>query len=388
MNILMVVPWYKPQIGGVVYAAEKLAKALVRQNHKVIILKNGNNYLPKKVADDAGVPVYSLEVRPLFHKEYPIRSILSFIFYLFPTIFGLLKLIRENEIDIVNISYPLPTHIYFYILRKFWRLRYIITFNGSDLSSISHLSRPAYRCMKFLIKDADALVAVSGKINDSLKNNYPSSANRIHLIYNSVDPLWANSVPQHNYNIDGKYIFSLATAKPVKGQDILIKAFAKVAAEFADIHLVIAGSGPNDEEYDQLIRESGLRRRVMKLGDVAPVDLPPLLRNCLFGMIPSRNEGFPIAALEFGLVKKPVVATRVGGLPEFVENGQNGFLVESEDISAMTDKMMALIKDPTLIERMGENAYKLVMEKFTVNIMAEKYLKVYQDCRGGGKGRQ
>ncbi len=382
MNILIAVPWYKPQIGGVVGAVEKLSRELYRQNQRPVILTGGQSCRAHMIDDDNGIPVYGMELRPLFDRRRRLKSLLGFIAYLWPTMKGLKELVDRESIDIINISYPLPGHIYVYLLHRFFSKKYIITFHGSDFNAMSALPWSARRCLDIIVDGADAIVAVSQEIYDGLGRRYPKKVNHLHLVNSAIDPEWAEVIPRQKYQIEGKYMLSLAVARPVKGQDILIEAWALIADRYPEIKLVIAGAGSRDEDYDLLIEQRGLKNRVIKLGRVEHDDLPPLLEKCLFGVIPSRNEGLPIAALEFGLMRKAVVATAVGGIPELIADGFNGRLVPAEDFKALAETVEYCLANPGQVDMMGENAYRRVMERHTVDNMAGRYMDIYRGCAG------
>jgi glycosyltransferase involved in cell wall biosynthesis len=151
--------------------------------------------------------------------------------------------------------------------------------------------------------------------------------------------------------------FLLAAGRlvPQKGFDILIRAFAQVAARCAGVDLAIAGEGPQEQELRTLTQEMGLRDRVRFLGGVR--DLPRFMASALGFVLSSRFEGFPNVVLEALAHGLPVVATDCPGGPrEVLHGGRFGLLVPSEDAAVLAQAMMRVVEEPTLRQELHDAA--------------------------------
>src|SRR5262249_3612688 len=125
-------------------------------------------------------------------------------------------------------------------------------------------------------------------------------------------------------------VLCLGRLAPEKGFDLALTAFAAVIERHPHARLLIAGDGPARSDLERQAGQSGLGRAVDFVGWVAPDQIPALLNGATAVVIPSRQEGLPLVAVEAALMARPVVATRVGGLPEAIVHQQTGVLVEPE----------------------------------------------------------
>src|SRR5262249_26205653 len=153
---------------------------------------------------------------------------------------------------------------------------------------------------------------------------------------------------------------------PEKGFDIALTAFASLVRRFPRAHLIIAGDGEERSKLEHQIRRLGLATRVELTGAIAPDEVPALLNTVTAVLIPSRQEPFGLVALEAALMARPVVATRVGGLPEVVRHEQTGLLVKPEDPGALAAALAHLLDHPDTASRMGQAARRRAQEVFSL----------------------
>jgi L-malate glycosyltransferase len=150
------------------------------------------------------------------------------------------------------------------------------------------------------------------------------------------------------------------------GIDTLIKAFQILTGTAGNIRLIIAGKGTRENEYKQLVKGLGLEGIIDFIGPLEHSKVPEFLRSVDIAAMPSRfdDESFGVAALEASATGLPVVATRVGGIPEVVVDGVTGFLAEKEDEMQIAKYLERLVKDPDLRIRMGLAGRKMVAERY------------------------
>jgi glycosyltransferase involved in cell wall biosynthesis len=382
MNILIVVPWYKPTIGGVVLYIEKLSKILIKRGSTIKIIIPSDYENITQIGQDGSIPVFSFNMRSFYSREHPIKALVAFALYFIPTIIKLQRFIRKNEIDITIISYPSGYEFYFAILRRLFTVKYAIIIHGSEINLLLQEPWPIRFGVNMLINSAEGLVAVSGQLLAQARMIFRRLPRFSRVIYMGIEEGWKDSQCSP-YNVDGNYILTLAWATPVKGPDIAIKAFDKIKDKFPDLKLVMVGSGPMEDELRGLIEDLSLSGRVIRLGTVESETLPPLFEKALFGVIPSRQEGFGVVSLEFQLLKKAVIASNVGGLPEFVTDNYNGILVRPDDIEMLAEKMSLLLENPDICRKLGENGYQRVISSFTLEKTGEQFCGMLEEIKRG-----
>jgi glycogen(starch) synthase len=125
---------------------------------------------------------------------------------------------------------------------------------------------------------------------------------------------------------------------------------------FPQARLTIAGDGPSRSELVRQAAHQGIDHAVDFLGWVLPEKVPELINEHTLVLMPSREEPFGLVALQAALMSRPIVATRVGGLPEVVVHGETGFLVETEDAASLADAAAHLLSEPRLAEKFGRTA--------------------------------
>ena len=163
----------------------------------------------------------------------------------------------------------------------------------------------------------------------------------------------------------------------LKGIEYLLSAFSALKQEFPNLRLEIAGSGPQREKLEALAAQSGLRDHVKFLGWID--DISSILSRWDIFVMPSLEEGFPIAALDAMAAGLPLIATRVGGVPELIEDGTTGWLVPPRDVESLTSRLRILLSDPELRVKMGDSGYARVRDHFSTAQMTERFAELYDE---------
>jgi glycosyltransferase involved in cell wall biosynthesis len=171
-------------------------------------------------------------------------------------------------------------------------------------------------------------------------------------------------------------VLYIGRLRPVKGVDYGIKAFAQALSEQPDMHMALAGEGEQRQQLENLTAELGISEKVTFLG----------IRNYLVDVLsaadsvlmPSLTEGFPRVAIEAMASSKPVVATRVGGTPEAIIDGQTGILVPPKDIDAMASAITRLVTDTDLQSRLGSSARLRTEEHYSATSYVARLDEMYQ----------
>jgi glycosyltransferase involved in cell wall biosynthesis len=167
----------------------------------------------------------------------------------------------------------------------------------------------------------------------------------------------------------------------IKRQDVLLRAFAKVRAELSETRLLLVGDGPLRQQLEALAKELGIAPAVHFAG-YQPSSASFLQAMNVFALT-SRSEGMPQAVLEAAVAKLPIIASRVGGLPEVIQDGRTGLLFEAGDDEALSKGLRELLTNAPLAQRLGAAAHDHVCARFHVRRMAEEYHRDFLELLSG-----
>lgn len=180
---------------------------------------------------------------------------------------------------------------------------------------------------------------------------------------------------------DAPIVGTAITFRPRKGFRMLFEAMAEILGAVPDAHLVIAGADEMPEEPAALADSLGIRERLHLLGRRS--DMPEVLSALDVFVLPSESEGMSNAILEAMAMQLPVVVTAVGGAPEQVEEGRSGFLVRYPDSAAMAERVIALLGQSRLRERIGAAARERVVSRYSATSMVRQIEELYAKLLNG-----
>ncbi len=213
---------------------------------------------------------------------------------------------------------------------------------------------------------------------------------RLRLLRNCVEATAGEAADLSELGIepDHRLVGLVANLRQVKNPLFFIDAMARVLPEFADLRVILVGQPlPSEPHLPGLIRERiashGLEHRVVLTG-FRP-DVPALLNRMEICCLTSRSEGTPNVLLEAMAAGRPVVATRVGGVPELVVDGENGFLVEPGDPHGFAAAVARLLRDPELARRMGRAGRDRALRHHSCAVAAQRLEKIYRDALADGR---
>jgi glycosyltransferase involved in cell wall biosynthesis len=229
---------------------------------------------------------------------------------------------------------------------------------------------------------ASILVSVSTKALEQAVNA-GTKRERMVVIQNGIVPSRSNlaqvSMTRQEIGLNNGDIFLLSVGRLVyqKGHEFLVRAMTRVSQRYPRARAVICGDGNLHAALEEQIARLQLAESVLLLGNRTDIDR--FLSSANIFVLPSRWEGLPVALLEAMGMGLPVVATRVEGVEEVVQDGVQGLLVPPEDPAALAGALSELIGQPDVRNRMGAAARKRIEESYTADIMCEKYLRLMRD---------
>ena len=204
------------------------------------------------------------------------------------------------------------------------------------------------------------------------------------LVYNGIDTKYYQDGGKE-YLRDGIIrLVHVASLKPLKDQLTLLKAMVELNKKTGNWSLSIAGQDVARvlPDLQKFIEENHIENKVKLLGRVG--DVKRILQESDIFILTSKTEALPMSAIEANSMALPALLTDVGGNPEIVENGDNGYLFPVGDFQELAARIYYLYKNPDLIRKMGDNARKKAVEKFDFNTMVNNYLEVFSCNRSRG----
>ncbi|MEX5213190.1 MAG: glycosyltransferase family 4 protein [Nitrospiraceae bacterium] len=231
----------------------------------------------------------------------------------------------------------------------------------------------------------DCVMAVSNQVAGTLEAG-GVRRDRIHVLHSGLDGRWTDAQEEGDrsdvrrrlgMSDHAVVIGTVGNIFPRKGYDIMLRALPEILTAVPNVHYLVLGQGDGAHEQSlrRLCRELGLTARVHFLGFERQVRT--LLDAMNLYVQPSLMEGFGIAVLEAMAREKAVVASRTGGLPDIVVNGETGWLVPPGDIGELARAVTTLLKDPDGRKEMGRKGRQRVMRQFTVEAMMNRLSAVY-----------
>jgi sugar transferase (PEP-CTERM/EpsH1 system associated) len=264
--------------------------------------------------------------------------------------------------------------------------------HGRDVGDLDGSNRRYQRVRRVYRPFVTQYVALSKDLADYLRGPIGIPPARIAQIYNGVDTTRFAPAPHGRLPLAGCpfafpdlwFVGTVGRMKDVKDQVTLAEAFVVAVRRHpagARMRLVMVGSGPLRDRVDGVLDAAGLRHQAWLPGDRA--DVPDILRGLDCFVLPSLAEGVSNTILEAMASGIPIVATRVGGNPELVDDGVTGHLVPPTDAEAMASAILGYFDDATIGRRHGRAARQVAVQRFSLERMVKDYLSLYDSLLHG-----
>jgi len=383
VKILLVVPWDQ-EFGGVASIVGNLASYLQGQGHEVFFFhpSRGAVFLRKR-RTRWGFPGFELRLGLPYGIHHPILQFLGFFVLLPFTLYQLLRLIQRHGIQVVNIHYTTDWFFYFAVCRRMLRIILVTSVHGADIFPDGRPRIKYSRAMRFLLNSSDIVVAPSMGYQREFLEVVPECVGKMTIIGHSVNVAELYGYSQSgDRKVQRPYILCIAMHNKKKGLDVLLRTFSILQDALPTFKLVLVGDGPLRNELEELADSLKIRKRVEFLGEQGRAQVAKLLHGCEIFVLPSRSEPFGIVIIEAWACKKAVIATKVGGIVDIIENQKTGILVEPDNPGALANAIVSLVRDQDLRRVMGENGYASVQERFLCKHAGMAYEEVYRKLLG------
>ena len=300
---------------------------------------------------------------------------------------SIVRLSREHPIDIIHAHYAVPHATAAYLAREMLdrgpagRPRTITTLHGTDITLVG--SDPGYESVvAFSIERSDGVTTVSQALKQDTIRTLRIERD-IQVIPNFLDcSEWRRRSDRGlRERICGPHrleavLTHVSNFRPVKRVEAVFEVFRRVFTRVRTA-LVMIGDGPDRASLEQRVANEGLNGIVQFVGEQQ--DLVPWLSASDVFLLASAQESFGLAALEAMACEVPVVASRVGGLPEVIDDGVTGFLCPADAVDLMAERSLDLLTDPGKRARMGRAASERVRARFCASAIVPRYETYYGD---------
>ena len=374
-----------PQSGGMETHGKLLTEGLVDVGHQVVIITTSHPQgLEKQVRN--GVEIHYLRdiASGVYSREWWDRSVKKFS-----------ELHQKKSFDIV-LSQSVAGWGYLRSKEKFnipcvaimhgttfrdLKTRWVSVSSFGDF--LRFLREASVRLWRYLFRwlywfrQFDAIIAVSEAVRGSLIKNYFLDPKKVSLVYNGIAV--EKFQIKDNKSQNRKTLLYLGRLDKDKGIKTLLEAMVNLTPHISHFRSLIVGDGSCYNDIYQCSKQLGLSDMVELVGRVPHEETPRYYRKADIFVYPSEAlEGLPMTIIEAMAAGLPVVASKIGGIPEVVSDGETGILVEPGNAADLSRALKRLLIDEELRRRMGQRAHRVVKEKFSQGVMVKKTLEVLE----------
>lgn len=292
------------------------------------------------------------------------------------------KFLRSHAIDIVH-THEFTTTCYAALGSSIAGVPLVSTMHGKN-----YWPERAYRrrALQWAAGRSHAFVAVSDDLRCFAAQVLSLPAKQVRVVPNGVDLAAFAPNTQASSRIRSSLgvssgdvvIVAVGALEPVKGHTALIEAMAQVCQNAPAAKLWIVGEGYLRGELEGLVNSRGLKDSIAFLG--WRTDIHDVIAAADLSVLASKSEGMPLAVMESMACARPVVATRVGGLPELIEHEVSGLLVQPEDVGQLATALQALVSQPQRRQALGAAAYERASARFSLAAMTASYQQIYREA--------
>ena len=325
----------------------------------------------------------------VFYHEVPVSNYPLFEFppYDLALASRMAEVAEFNDLDLLHVHYAIPHSVSALLARQMLasrgrRLPFVTTLHGTDITLVG-LDRSYLSITQYAIQESDGVTSISSYLKEKTLEDFGITRG-IEVIPNFVNcdvytPFTDEAVrseARKRFAKDGEAILiHLSNFRPVKRVVDVVKIFSRVVRE-VPAQLVLVGDGPDRSAAEWLAHELGIHDRIHFMGKQERVN--ELLAMADLMVMPSELESFGLAALEAMACKVPAIATRVGGVPELIDDGVTGLLFPVAALDAMAAGIVALLQNRDRLETMRDAARKTARTRFCATKIVPRYVQYYE----------
>ena len=298
------------------------------------------------------------------------------------------KVVEKNDVSLIHAHFAYPEGLIGLSAKRRTGKPLVVTVHGYDIlvePSVGYGIRLSLRfdnIVRKVLNEADAVITASWA-TFSESSRIVGKTGKVYLVPNGVDierfkPRLDGSLMKRRWGISDhvKVVFTLRAHEPNYGIEYLLRAASLLKRD--DVIFVIGGDGSLRPYHEQLAVDLGIKEKVIFVGKIPQIEVPYYYAMSDIVVVPSLQEAFGLVVSEGLAHGKPVIGTKVGGIPDQIVDGYNGFLVKPKDPKEIAEKILWLVEHPDAAKQMGENGRKIVVEKFDINKRIEKIISLYE----------
>jgi teichuronic acid biosynthesis glycosyltransferase TuaC len=307
---------------------------------------------------------------------------------------------REKPIDVIHAHTALPCGHAAALLSRDLNVPFVVSLHGLDVFNTCFLGGIPARWRRKVSIDvyraSQTVICISGRVQEVLKTG-ASPETRSTVVYNGVNPSFfspgrseeGSSEEDATKNEgEGVEILIVGNLLRGKGHELVLLAMGKLRSSFPEIRCTIIGEGPDRVHYEALARELNISDRVEFRGRQSRAAVAKAMRRCSVFVLPSRYEGLGCVYLEAMSCAKPVIACHGQGIDEVIEHSKNGWLIPVDGLEELVQGLTTLLGSPGVRARMGEEARRTIVDRFTLAHQAEQLAAIYGHARRARQTRQ
>lgn len=355
-----------PTYGGSGIVATELGLELAARGHEVHFITYAN-----PIRLDPGLP-------RIHYHEVEVSAYPLFLYppYCLALASRMAEVAACYELDLLHVHYAIPHSIAALLAQQMMaptrRLPFVTTLHGTDITLVG-ADRSYFPITKFSIEKSDGITTISKYLQDQTADVF-GVANEIRVIHNFVNCDLYKPDPEHQPK--EKQLIHLSNFRPVKRVLDCVRILKEVLKS-TPARLVMVGDGPERGPAEMLARELKVDGHVTFLGKQDHVERLIPKHHVL--LMPSEMEAFGLAALEAMACGVPPIATNIGGVPELIDDGVNGFLETVGDIAAQAARVVSLLTDDPLYQKMSAAARHAAITRYSTELVIPQYEQYYKE---------
>jgi N-acetyl-alpha-D-glucosaminyl L-malate synthase BshA len=359
-----------PTVGGSGVVATELGKLLAERGHEIHFISSSMPFRLNKIYCN----VYYHEVAV---NQY---SVFQYPPYDLALASKMAEVAKREQLDLLHVHYAIPHAVCAYLAKQMVgeSLKIVTTLHGTDITVLGY-DPSLTGLIQFGIEKSDYVTAVSRSLVEQTYELIQPKKD-IHTVYNFIDERiyqkkdTAHLKKEYGIKEEEKVIIHVSNFRKVKRVQDVIHVFNRIQKEVPS-KLLLVGDGPEYTLIASLIKQLKLEEKVLFLGKQENVE--ELFSISDLKLLLSEKESFGLVLLEAMACGVPCIGTRIGGIPEVIEDGKTGYICELGDIKEIAAKAVAVLKDEKLHQSMADNAVTAVQQRFNSDKIVSQYEAIY-----------
>ncbi len=361
-----------PTYGGSGIVGSELGLELAERGHNVHFI---SSVMPMRLTENhARIHFHEVEMMsyPLFeHQPYDLALATK-----------MATVARAEKLDLLHVHYAIPHSISAVLAREsIKQKRYvpvITTLHGTDITLVG-ADRSYLPITRYGLQQSDGVTAVSKFLKQATIETF--DFDEIEVIPNFICPSQYKRLPDSPLRAElapngERLLVHVSNFRPVKRPNDCVEILAKVRAAGENAKLIMVGDGPERAAVQYRAEQLGVKEHTWFVGKQS--NISDYLGVADIFLLPSELESFGLAALEAQACEVPVIATRIGGIPEVINDGESGFMSDIGDIEKMTDDTLKLLRNEELRRAFGEKGRDLAVQRYATSLIIPQYIAFYE----------